>query len=236
MSRRPPQAPPPGNSNDKESEQEDVSSEAKQKVQKNIMTFFKKKPKKHGRGHPPKETTPPPPLAKKQKDEEAGKPAKKKNVGDAKKYINYCDPVVAAALKEAANYYYETGKLVGNLLKDFLGQNTKKKIPSRRINFMSGNVASYSRVLNKSDALKHIEDANMLSACISTISESRELAKDAAKEKKSQKQSQKKKKRLIIKQSLKRRRESCMRSLCGTCRSLWRLQVPSQRLSQKISY
>jgi hypothetical protein len=30
------------------------------------------------------------------------------------------------------------------------------------------------------------QDANMLSACISTISESRELAKDAAKEKKSQ--------------------------------------------------
>jgi hypothetical protein len=109
ISRRPPQAPPPGNSNDEESEQEDVSSEAKQKVQKNIMTFFKKKPKKCGRGHPPNETTPPPPSAKKQKDEETGKPAKKQNVGDAKKYINYSDPVAAAALKEAANYY-KTGK------------------------------------------------------------------------------------------------------------------------------
>ncbi len=76
--------------------------------------------------------------------------------------------------------------LVGNLLEDSLGQNAKKKIPSRRITFMSGNVASYSRVLNNSEALKHIEDANMMSACISTISESRELAKDAAKEKKSQ--------------------------------------------------
>jgi hypothetical protein len=76
--------------------------------------------------------------------------------------------------------------LVGNLLEDSLGQNAKKKIPLRRINFMSGNVASYSRVLNNSEALKHNDDANMLSACISTISESRELAKDAAKEKKSQ--------------------------------------------------
>jgi hypothetical protein len=36
---------------------------------------------------------------------------------------------------------------------------------------MSGNVASYSWVLNNSEELKHIEDANMLSACISTISE-----------------------------------------------------------------
>jgi hypothetical protein len=110
MSRRPPHAPPPGYSNDKESEQVDVSSEAKQKVQKNIMTFFKKKPKKCGQGCPPKETTPPPPLAKKQRDEEAGKPAKKQNVEDTKKYINYSDPVAAAALKEAANHYYKTGK------------------------------------------------------------------------------------------------------------------------------
>jgi hypothetical protein len=110
MSRRPPQALPPGDSNNKESEQEDVSSEAKQKVQKIIMTFFKKKPKKHGRGCSPKETTPPPQLAKKQKDEEAGKPAKKQHVGDAKKYINYSDPVEASTLKEAANHYYKTGK------------------------------------------------------------------------------------------------------------------------------
>jgi hypothetical protein len=76
--------------------------------------------------------------------------------------------------------------LVGNLLEDSFGQNAKKKIPSWHINFVSGNVASYSRVLNNSEVLKHIEDANMLSACTSRISESRGLAKDAAKEKKSQ--------------------------------------------------
>ncbi len=126
--------------------------------------------------------------------------------------------------------------LVGNLLKDSLGQNAKKNIPLQHINLMSGNVASYSRVLNNSEALKHVEDANMLSACISTISESRKLAKDAAKEKKSQEAKSKEEKRLMIEQNLKRRRESCMRSLCGTCWSLWRLQVPSRRLSQKISY
>ncbi len=85
------------------------------------MTFFKKKPKKRGGGCPPKETTPPPLLAKKQKDDEAGKPAKKQNVGDAKKYINYSDPVAAAALKEVANYYYETGKYL--TLKDCMISN-----------------------------------------------------------------------------------------------------------------
>ena len=131
MSRIPPQAPPPcdsndeeseqedssseppGDSNNEESEQEDVSSEPKQKVQKGIMTFFNKKPKNCGRGCPRKETAPLQPLAKKQKDGEAGKPAKKQNVGDAKKYPKYhSDPEAAAALKEAASYYNETGKYV----------------------------------------------------------------------------------------------------------------------------
>jgi hypothetical protein len=52
-------------------------------------------------------------LTKKQKDWEAGKPAKKQNIGDAKKYPKYhSDPVAAAALKEAASYYNETGKYV----------------------------------------------------------------------------------------------------------------------------
>jgi hypothetical protein len=60
-------------------------------------------------------------LAKKQKDEEAGKPAKKQNVGDAKKYINYSDPVAAAALKKASNFYYKTGKYL--TLEDYMISN-----------------------------------------------------------------------------------------------------------------
>ncbi len=35
---------------------------------------------------------------------------KMRRQGDAKKYINYSDPLAAAAMKEAANYYYKTGK------------------------------------------------------------------------------------------------------------------------------
>ncbi len=78
---------------------------------------------------------------------------------------------------------------VGNILEDSLVQNAKKKIPSWHINFLSGNIASYSRVLYNSEAIQHIEDMNMLSVCVSKISESRELAKEAAKEKKHKKQS-----------------------------------------------
>ncbi len=41
---------------------------------------------------------------------EAGKLAQKQNVAVAKKYINYSDPVVVTALKEAANHYNKTGR------------------------------------------------------------------------------------------------------------------------------
>ncbi len=75
---------------------------------------------------------------------------------------------------------------VGNILEHNLVQNTKMKIPSRQINFLSGNIASCSRVLNNSEAIQHIEEVNMLSVCLSKTSESRELAKDSAKEKKAQ--------------------------------------------------
>jgi hypothetical protein len=75
---------------------------------------------------------------------------------------------------------------VGNILENSLVQNAKKKIPSRHINFLLGNIASYSRVLNNSEVIQHIEDVNILSVCLSEISESRELAKDATKEKEAQ--------------------------------------------------
>ncbi len=87
---------------------------------------------------------------------------------------------------------------VGNILEDSLVQNAKKKIPSRHISFLSGNIASYSRILNNSEAIQHIEDVNMLSVCLSKISESRELAKEAAKEKKAQEAKLREEKKLMI--------------------------------------
>jgi hypothetical protein len=45
---------------------------------------------------------------------------------------------------------------VGNILEDSPVQNAKKKIPSRHINFLSGNIPSYSQVLNNSEAIQHI--------------------------------------------------------------------------------
>ncbi len=38
--------------------------------------------------------------------------------------------------------------LVGHILEDSIGQNAKKKIPKRRLYMFSGNIASYSRVMN----------------------------------------------------------------------------------------
>ncbi len=74
--------------------------------------------------------------------------------------------------------------LLGSILEDLIGQNAKKKIPKWRINFLSGNNASYSRSLNNSAALEQLIDTSNLANCLATISEYKEAAKDAAKEKK----------------------------------------------------
>ncbi len=74
--------------------------------------------------------------------------------------------------------------LLGNILEDSIGQNAKKKIPKRHINFFFGNIASYSRSLNNPAALDQIVNTNNLASCLATISEYKEAVKDAAKEKK----------------------------------------------------
>ncbi len=74
--------------------------------------------------------------------------------------------------------------LLGSILEDSIGQNAKKKIPKWRINFLSGNIASYSWSINNPAALDQIMDTSNLANCLATISEYKEAAKDAAKEKK----------------------------------------------------
>jgi hypothetical protein len=74
--------------------------------------------------------------------------------------------------------------LLGSILEDSIGQNAKKKIPTRRINFLSGNIACYSRSLNNPAALDQIINTNNLANYLAMISEYKEAAKDAAKEKK----------------------------------------------------
>jgi hypothetical protein len=74
--------------------------------------------------------------------------------------------------------------LLGSILEDSIGQNAKKKIIKRRINCLSGNIASYSRSLNNPAALDQIIHTNNLTNCLAMTSEYKEAAKDAAKEKK----------------------------------------------------
>jgi hypothetical protein len=49
---------------------------------------------------------------------------------------------------------------------------------------IASNIASYSQVLKNHKSLEYIAEANLLSSCISKISEAKEVAKDVAKEKK----------------------------------------------------
>ncbi len=74
--------------------------------------------------------------------------------------------------------------LVGNILLDSIGDNAKKKIAKQRIDFISGNVASYSRSLSNPKTLELIADTNRLASCLSVIAAAKEKEKDAAKQKK----------------------------------------------------
>jgi hypothetical protein len=71
--------------------------------------------------------------------------------------------------------------LVENILEDSIGQNAKKKIPKRRFNMIAGNISSYSRVLNNHKSLDYITEANLLSTCISKISEAKGGSKGCCK-------------------------------------------------------
>jgi hypothetical protein len=85
--------------------------------------------------------------------------------------------------------------LVGSIMEDSIGENARKKIAKRRINFINGNVESYSRSLNNPRQLAYIEDANKLSATLSTIEEARLQAKDDTKKRKAEEQKTKKAKK-----------------------------------------
>ena len=76
--------------------------------------------------------------------------------------------------------------LVGNILLDSIGANAKKKIAKQRIDFISGNVASYSHVLNNPETLKLIAESNDLARCLSVIAASKEMEKDIAMQKKAE--------------------------------------------------
>jgi hypothetical protein len=85
--------------------------------------------------------------------------------------------------------------LVGSIMEDSIGENARKKIAKRRINFISGNVESYSRSLNNPRQLAYIEDANKLSATLSTIEAARLQEKDDTKKRKAEEQKAKKAKK-----------------------------------------
>jgi hypothetical protein len=71
--------------------------------------------------------------------------------------------------------------IIGSILNDTMGEGAKKKLAKRRIELLSGNIASYSRVLNSEAQLQHVKDMNSLTAILGEIS----AEQDATKEKKS---------------------------------------------------
>jgi hypothetical protein len=103
--------------------------------------------------------------------------------------------------------------IVGNIMEDAIGDNAKKKIAKRRINFLNGNVESYSRSLNNPKQLEYIKDANNLSACLAAIEEGKLLEKEDAKKRKAVEQKQKKAKKAKKSDAFKKKKEELYEGL-----------------------
>jgi len=64
-----------------------------------------------------------------------------------------------------------------SIINETIGEGAKKKIAKRRINFIDGNITSYSRLLNSSEQLTSMQEINSLTAIIGEIRTEREHEK-----------------------------------------------------------
>jgi hypothetical protein len=81
--------------------------------------------------------------------------------------------------------------LLGSIMDETLGAKSKKKIPKRRINFISCNPNSYCRSMNNPAALAQVEEAAELAGVLGGIRTEIDDKKTAAKNKKKKKDRQK---------------------------------------------
>jgi len=99
--------------------------------------------------------------------------------------------------------------LQGFIMCDVKGKGAQSKLAKRRLDMMSGNVASYSRCMNDPKRLKQIQEVNQLAATIAEVSADIDNEKEAIKKKAVQKvkASKEKKAAVIAKEAEERARE-----------------------------
>ena len=70
----------------------------------------------------------------------------------------------------------------GFILYDVKGKGAREKVARRRLDMVSGNVSSYSRVLNDPKLMQEYEEVNKLVATVAAVSADKEAAKERTKE------------------------------------------------------
>jgi hypothetical protein len=84
--------------------------------------------------------------------------------------------------------------ILGNLMHETMGEGAKKKIATRRLDMIEGNIGSYSWILNSPAQLKAIADQNELNAVIAALMTEQEEKKKERKEKKTKEAKEKEQK------------------------------------------
>jgi len=67
--------------------------------------------------------------------------------------------------------------IIGKLIHEMIGEGAKQRLSARRLEMISGNVASYSRMLNSPEQLEAVKDANNLTAIIAALNAEQEAEK-----------------------------------------------------------
>jgi hypothetical protein len=68
--------------------------------------------------------------------------------------------------------------IIGSILNDTMGEGAKKKLAKLCMELLSGNIASYSRVLNSEAQLQHLKDMNSFTAILGEICTDQDAAKE----------------------------------------------------------
>lgn len=96
--------------------------------------------------------------------------------------------------------------LMGYILYDVKGKGAKQKIAKRRLDAISGNVGSYSKILNSSKRIKMIQEVNQLTATVAEVTADMENQLERKREDAAQKvrDSKAKKEQLRLKEEAKK--------------------------------
>eukprot|EP00545_Synedropsis_sp_CCMP1620_P010130 CAMPEP_0119007260 /NCGR_PEP_ID=MMETSP1176-20130426/2895_1 /TAXON_ID=265551 /ORGANISM="Synedropsis recta cf, Strain CCMP1620" /LENGTH=181 /DNA_ID=CAMNT_0006959375 /DNA_START=73 /DNA_END=618 /DNA_ORIENTATION=- len=86
----------------------------------------------------------------------------------------YLDVEITSIQKDLLNPSMED-LITGRLIQETMGEDAKKKISARRLDFISGNVASYANVLNSATQLEAVKYHLLLKAAIAGVNATNDM-------------------------------------------------------------